>query len=148
MIEITSRNKDRGKFNRIRVFVSGEAKPDMPVPPYGSTRGDGSAEDKAWKAYNRAEVANQRDLIEEALAQNPELATKLGKLSFSRKAGCGCGCSPGFIAEGQGSQDIWITRTAPPAPVVEADPNEGWLTAGSIADSAVDGSAFQNMGFQ
>lgn len=45
---------------------------------------------KAWKAYNRQQVAIMREII-------GLLGADASEWSFSRKAGCGCGCSPGFI---------------------------------------------------
>lgn len=116
MIEITTRPKDstrrtwNAEFPKIRVYVAGEDEPTWPIPG-SSTRGDGSEVDKAWKRYNREERRLQREVIDEALAERPELADQLGKLTWSRKAGCSCGCSPGWIAEGRGSQDVRITRT-------------------------------------
>lgn len=119
--------KSNNKTGRIRVFVSGEGTPDLPVPT-PSIKGDNKQLDLEWKRYNREEVRLQRELIEEALAADPELAARLGKLVFSRKAGCSCSCSPGFIAEGYGIEDLFISKPKP-APVVEtpADPNERWL---------------------
>lgn len=31
--------------------------------------------------------------------------------TFSRKAGCGCGCSPGFLCETKGQTDFYVTFT-------------------------------------
>lgn len=62
--------------------------------PHGWTkRGDFPEIDKMWDVMNRAIVDHKRTIANEA-------AEALGiepSMSFSRKAGCSCGCSPGFI---------------------------------------------------
>jgi hypothetical protein len=84
-----------------RVYVS-HSEDLGPVPPYGSKRGDGSDGDKAWKAYNKAELAASRRVIDRSdgwikvlcgLDLDADVTYK-----FSRKAGCSCPCSPGFVA--------------------------------------------------
>lgn len=84
-------------------------------PPYGSKKGDGSAEDSAWRQYNRWEIAVMRSLVQTCLTE--ELRSALGmfkaEVRFSRKAGCGCGCSPGFMLDTAAIYcgypvDIWI----------------------------------------
>lgn len=57
---------------------------------------------KECKRLNRIEIANMRALVAEAVAECDndvirEVAN--GKMSFSRKAGCSCGCSPGFVLD-------------------------------------------------
>lgn len=113
MIEIKTHPKDSTrpwKSAKIRVYVAGENEPEWPVPG-PSVRGDGSDADRAWKRYNREERRLQREVIDEVLAQDTELANHLGRLTWSRKAGCSCGCSPGWIAEGHGTEDFNFTRT-------------------------------------
>lgn len=121
MIEVTKRRKSNGRFGRIRVFVSGYDEPSWDHPPY-TKKGDDPQADADWKRYNREEIRLMREVVEEAVAQDPVLAAQLGRFSFSRKAGCSCSCSPGFVAEGRGMQDVWISRI---------DPNEAWLKAGA-----------------
>lgn len=69
------------------VWIDGPGvEPAWPTPPFGSVRGDSSDEDKAWKKFNREEIRLRRQVF-----------TQLGFVgAFSRKAGCSCGCSPGF----------------------------------------------------
>jgi hypothetical protein len=74
----------------------------MDQPPYGSKKGDGSAEDLLWKRFNKLELKTQRaviqayhDEIAQAYGVKPELLT----YGFSRKAGCSCGCSPGWLPQ-------------------------------------------------
>jgi hypothetical protein len=108
---------------KTRVYVS---TPDeglgMECPPYGSWRGDGSAEDLAWKAYNKLELAAMRTLIATfgPVFRRHTQAPETVKFSFSRKAGCSCPCSPGFVADtrvmSNGSiVDIHISEAAKPA---------------------------------
>jgi hypothetical protein len=90
---------------RARAYV--EIDPaDVPIeqPPYGSVRGDGSDEDKAWAAFNRAEItAMRRKLAEVTPVLEAAYALPSGATwQFSRKAGCSmCDCSPGFVLGGQ-----------------------------------------------
>ena len=39
------------------------------------------------------------------------------KISWSQKAGCGCGCSPGFKVDGHYHHDIWIDVKGTPVVV-------------------------------
>lgn len=88
--------------------------------------------DKAWDAYNRGVVAEQRKVLIaaiEALGVNP--ATLL--LKFSRKAGCSCGCSPGFVVDGhvphlsvRGALYVDVSKTA--ARVAVEDPSTACAT--------------------
>lgn len=98
------RNRDR----KTRAYVDIDPA-DVPMdhPPYGSVRGDGSDEDRAWRAFNRAETAAMRlklsrvTAVLEAAGGMPADAA----WHFSRKAGCSCGCSPGFVLDGQVKAD-------------------------------------------
>ena len=113
------------RASRPTVYVT-SPDPDMETPPFGSVRGDDTEADKAWKRYNRAEIKMKRETIAavlpllEAADPTPSIFDALGrekmrkselalwdlaeqaltgKLGFSRKAGCSCGCSPGFKAQ-------------------------------------------------
>ena len=90
---------------KTRIFVDiDESDVPMPRPPYGSTKGDGSEEDKLWTLYNRWELKAMKlrfSRVRSTLEMFFGLAPG-SKLGFSRKAGCGmCPCSPGFILQGQ-----------------------------------------------
>lgn len=65
--------------------------------PAYSTRGEDPENDAAWRAYNRAEVKTMKAQIMEANAQLNFLPADGFKLTFSKTAGCSCGCSPAFI---------------------------------------------------
>lgn len=66
-------------------------------PPY-TRKGDDPAVDARWDAFNRLEIELQRQLIDAALpVLYPDLERVLiHRKQFSRKAGCSCGCSPGW----------------------------------------------------
>ena len=106
-------------FGKTRVYASNaDSAIEMEEPPYGSTRGDGSPEDAAWRKYNNLERRAMRTMID---AARPVLAalTSLpadAKASFSRHAGCNmCPCSPGFILDyaryGGQPFDVWLDAT-------------------------------------
>lgn len=71
-----------------RAYVSGTPSPLIPRPPLGWAKGLHPDIDAAWRVYNAAEERIWRAALE---------AVVEGKWAFSRKAGCPCGCSPGFI---------------------------------------------------
>ena len=87
-----------------------EVTPEMERPPYVG-RGKDKDVDKAWDAYNRAEVKLMKAEIEAAAKSvavryapaNNEFASVVAAmtqdLTFSRKAGCSCGCSAGFVSK-------------------------------------------------
>lgn len=77
---------------------------------------------------NRA--CRPRDLYKTYL---PDVAEALGlprttKFRWSQKAGCSCGCSPGFICNEDSKRDVWVTLSAD-APVVDEADKEGLLEA-------------------
>jgi hypothetical protein len=91
----------RTRVSKTRVSVSCEESEVLEAtglvrPPYGSSRGDGSAEDAAWKKYNRAELKVLRAKAEALLEKE---GITYGKMYWSRTAGCSCGCSPAFIID-------------------------------------------------
>jgi len=78
-------------------------------PPV-STVGDDPENDKRWRAYNRQTVAIKRTFAEAVLPAACEAlgVPHPGSLSFNRKAGCSCGCSPGFQG-GRMGFNVWVT---------------------------------------
>lgn len=60
-----------------------------------SSKGEYPELDKAWRKFNKAEAAQMKEILEAAL---PLLGLQETKFKFSTKAGCACGCSPGFVA--------------------------------------------------
>lgn len=72
------------------------------LPTIYTARGDHKAMDALWDAVNARVVEEKRQALASLM---PNLEAR-----FSRKAGCACGCSPGFIAENVKGFDIWITK--------------------------------------
>lgn len=64
-------------------------------------RGVSLEADKAWDKHNRQVVKNKKARLAELIETIPLAHDLLAgvKLNFSRKAGCSCGCSAGFIAD-------------------------------------------------
>ena len=101
---------DRRSVNKSTRVYGPSVTPEMEMPPY-SVRGEDKDVDKAWDAYNRAEVKLMKAEIEAAAKSvvgrfatgNSELADVIAAmtqgLTFSRKAGCSCGCSAGFVSK-------------------------------------------------
>lgn len=100
--------------------------------PYPNGNGRGSRAMRSFYSNSRVHVFEQGETILEnlvnrrerpskrykavVLAQHPELE---GRIRWSQTAGCGCGCSPGFIVDHtvrvEGTPaDIYITITADP----------------------------------
>lgn len=99
--------RDRRRSNGVAYLwgVPGPAETHGMVQPPHSIKGDDAANDAAWRKFNAQEIANQRAFLMRAL----DLAGfKPTRVVWSRKAGCGCGCSPGFILRGF-DLDISIT---------------------------------------
>ena len=81
--------------------------------PEYSAKGDNTELDKEWKRYNKAELMIQKRIISQAV-RDGLLDTDLAKeLKWSRKAGCACGCSPGWKARDYRRQSVWLTVTSP-----------------------------------
>ena len=102
---------------KTRVYVSGVEKSKDELEKIAkeegadtiyTSLGDYPVLDKAWKKYNRELVKMMKEVAEKANLTN-ESGQPL-KLNYSRKAGCSCGCSPGFIAENDYNRDIWVTN--------------------------------------
>jgi hypothetical protein len=49
-----------------------------------------------------------RDLISDQLMEK-EIITSSRDLRWSQKAGCSCGCSPGFIVDGPKGKEVYVT---------------------------------------
>lgn len=57
-----------------------------------------------WKAFNRRVLAVWRPRLRAILSTYYRVPAETINLRFSVKAGCGCGCSPGWIIDGPGIQ--------------------------------------------
>lgn len=81
-------------------------------PDY-SLKGDNKELDKEWRRYNKAELLLQRRIIAKAVADGMIPEQIIQEAKWSRKAGCSCGCSPGWIIRDYGRKTMWLTCTAP-----------------------------------
>lgn len=81
--------------------------------PEYTRKGEFPEIDKEWKAYNKAEVQIQKRIIAKAVQDGLLDANLVQELKFSTKAGCACGCSPGWKARNYRRLSIWLTVTSP-----------------------------------
>ena len=81
--------------------------------PEYTIKGDFPDIDKAWKQYNRAELQIQKRIINQAVRDGLLEDALAKELKWSRKAGCFCGCSPGWKARDFRRQSVWLTVTSP-----------------------------------
>jgi|HubBroStandDraft_3_1064219.scaffolds.fasta_scaffold417866_1 hypothetical protein len=151
LYELQVRNKTRhgkGKDrspDRTTIYVGGVDNPlTEPATGAGSPRGVDKVVDRAWDAYNRGWVDACRGVLLAVLPLagysfptyepsypkayvNHQEPKPCKKVVFSKKAGCSCPCSPGFLASVRSADDaegcwamgegvcwkplnIWITR--------------------------------------
>jgi hypothetical protein len=100
------------KERKTRVYVYGEDDVDfteanaaekaaLDRDGHWPRRGDYPDTDKMFDRLNRQVVKNKKNLIAEVGEHIEHVAGLLDgrKLNFSRKAGCSCPCSPGFITD-------------------------------------------------
>lgn len=98
-----STHREWAKASRAYVsFDSSEIKMEMPAY---SVKGEDAALDAAWRRYNRLEREAMLAKLDELKAEIAKLAGFDVTWKFSRRAGCSCPCSPGFIASGRITQD-------------------------------------------
>lgn len=108
-IYLTGEHWPLRRSRNTRVYTSGEPKVDFSEAEKASreagtfTRGIHPEIDKLWDECNRAMVRSKKEFLEALKATIPVLGEILAdhKLHFNRKAGCSCGCSPGFVADRQ-----------------------------------------------
>lgn len=101
---------------KARVYVSGNEDVDY-IKAYAlmkeldpQNQGVSPEVNALFRKLNRQEVKNMKAVIEEAL-QTVEGLDFLAdnSLTFSKKAGCGCGCSPAFVVkEGVQHDGLWV----------------------------------------
>ena len=96
--------KDQSKKSRLYYSESRVMEKAYGEHPAYSIKGEDVENDKAWRAYNHAERLLARAAIDAAF---PEF----GKSFFSRRAGCSCPCSPGFISKSLVGGEGWINVT-------------------------------------
>lgn len=117
-------NRNQPRSGKVRVFVTLDhpfPEPTGPKCPGGEGAKCGrpagecrEVDHKVWtNEYLKPGLAEQRALLAEALGR--EEFEALGKLTFSSRAGCSmCPCSPGFVAEAKGTQDLHVTLEVAP----------------------------------
>jgi len=81
--------------------------------PEYSRKGEDKALDKEWKKYNKYELLIQKKIIDQAVQDGLLDKSLAEELKWSRKAGCSCGCSPGWTSRDYRRQTIWLTVTSP-----------------------------------
>jgi hypothetical protein len=103
----TSRRRSAKFGSKGLVYVTAPDPADLGLAttPDSHHSDDGGLNDQAWKAFNRLEVQVMKTFVEHAVA---------GKLTFSKKAGCSCGCSPGFRTDARSLRGwtTWVTAEA------------------------------------
>jgi hypothetical protein len=105
--------KEYRKFDKMRIYISGGIYDDFVTVAHPQAtdfphlnlehiytkRGDFPEVDKAWDKYNRSIVKAERIFVDTVREQL--LKDTMGKAKWSKKAGCFCGCSPGWIVDGE-----------------------------------------------
>lgn len=104
--KMTRDNDWSAKYRRARAYIWYPTEAFCGEHPPYSMKGDDPANDKAWRQFNRKEVAAMRNIMDVVGLDVPEWR-------FSRKAGCSCPCSPGFIRKSwdDANHDYYITVT-------------------------------------
>lgn len=80
-------------------------------PPFAFSTEDSAPEvvaaEKAWLSWRRRALKATKAQVTELLAA---LGETTAEATFSRTAGCSCGCSPGFVIKGSrfGNVDLWV----------------------------------------
>lgn len=97
---------DRARHNRGKAYITVPMPEELGQtaghPEYGRQGVDPVA-DAAWKVYNKLEIKNMKEIFQAAIS---------AKGHFSRKAGCSCGCSPGFLLDENHrlhGRDVFVT---------------------------------------
>lgn len=115
----SGRREDRKSFNaKGRLYidthyagVDAEVRYPLDVELFGekpeyTVRGEDVANDKAWDSFNRNWTKVSKAIAFKALA---DMNVHFAKASFSRRAGCSCPCSPGWIIGETNNMDLWVT---------------------------------------
>lgn len=83
--------------------------------PQDATEDVKTANNKAWKKYNKAELGIQSQVLKLAYLNNllPEDIKDVMEFKWSRYAGCSCPCSPGWVKRDGLRRSIWLTIKSP-----------------------------------
>lgn len=102
-VKVTTVEKVR-PGTKARVFVTGLCDAEQPTIPYEADSEDSR---HIWRVYRFQQVRSYRKSVTEAFSILAEGEYKDG-LRYSRRAGCKCGCLPGFIADFQSDYDYFV----------------------------------------
>lgn len=109
----------KSKQKHTIVYVSNPFCPEdlnwngITAQPEHSVKGDDAENDKLWRKYNKAEIDLQKIVLDRAVNEGLLDGELVKELKWSRKAGCQCGCSSGWISRDYRRQSIWLTVTSP-----------------------------------
>ena len=92
----TSRKWSEG-FTRIYIFLEGETVWQ-------------NLENRHERPYTIYKKELLPQILEQLKAQGIDLTGQ--KISWSQRAGCNCGCSPGFVVSNHRGKEIYVTITA------------------------------------
>jgi hypothetical protein len=96
--------------------------------PEYSRKGEDKELDKEWRRYNKAELMIQKRIINQAVRDGLLDKDLAAELKFSRKAGCQCGCSPGWKSRDYRRQSIWLRVTSPSKEQEKKERNKDYAT--------------------
>lgn len=110
------------------------------VPTVYTQRGENKELDRAWDRHNKSVVQAKTSLLRAALIAalgEPAALVTMSTARFSRKAGCSCGCSPGFILPELNRKDIYVSAVKQaelPALQAPVEVDDSWvqLAGGSL----------------
>lgn len=95
--------------------------------PEYSHKGEDLELDKEWRKYNKAELKIQKRIIDQAVQDGLLDKDLAQELKWSRKAGCACGCSPGWKSRDYRRQSLWLTVTSPSKEQEKKERNRDYL---------------------
>lgn len=99
----------RDRIGKARVFVWNAPEPELELPE-PKERGVDPENDKAYDRFNRAVTRIWKSHLVAAMEAGLMPGGERVKPRFSKKAGCSCPCSPGFILDGTwGFVDYHVT---------------------------------------
>lgn len=141
---------ERAKKGRLYVHLKDAT--DYPTGPICSTEGcecgNREVDHKVWKNYRRAEISRMRTAVEQAVEAGQLVPSILqhGMLNYSSKAGCSCGCSPGFIVNhgGYWNQTVNVSEVDTEAEKREEEARKAQKEAAQRGAEIV-ASAFQSI---
>ncbi len=115
-VKLEERPHTERRSGRVYMTMGGHGLPQPPTGPMctqpACTCAGQAVDHRVWKAWRRETVQHYRAALQ-AAGIDPS------RLRWSDKAGCSCGCSPGFVPTGGSyrTTDAWVTALeGDPAP--------------------------------